>query len=162
MRDAALIDTSRTTDQHHPHAAASTGLYMGALLTIVMLGSLVAASRVPWMERYALERNGISYGLFLAIMLYPICRFLNRPLQLFGSAMTGWVMFAAAYDLAGLYFHNLFSVLRSPLEVLVEGAIVYGVCAVLSWVGAMAFRARHQAIAPDRRRVEVDAVPHEQ
>ncbi|MFZ3199819.1 MAG: hypothetical protein WA175_01580 [Candidatus Acidiferrales bacterium] len=144
----------------NPHEALSTGLYSGALLTLVMLASLVVADRIPGIERYALERNGISYGLFLAVMLYPVCRFLNRPLQMFAAGMTGWVMFAAAYDLAGIYFRNLFQVLRTPFEALVEGTIVYGLCAVVSWVGTMAIHARHHAIAPSRRRPD-DAVPHQ-
>jgi len=135
-----------------PNEAFSTGLYAGAFLIVVMLASLVTADRIPGIERYALERNGISYALFLAAMLYPICRFLNRPLQMFVSGMTGWVMFAAAYDLAGLYFRNLFQVLRTPFEALVEGAIIYGVCAVCSWVGSMIIHTRRQAIAPARRR----------
>ncbi len=155
-----MAEPNHTVERRHPHQALSTGLCVGALLTIVMLGSLVAADRIPWLERYALERNGVAYGLFLTIMLYPICRFLHRPLQMFAAGITAWVIFAAAYNLAGLYFRNLFSVLRSPLEVLVDGAVVYGICAVGAWVGGMAFRARHQAIAPHRRRAH-DAVPHE-
>jgi len=155
-----MAEAKEVPEARHTHVALSCGLYFGAGLTIVMLASLVAANRIPVLERYALERNGIAYGLFLTIMLYPVLRFFNRPLQLFGSAMTGWVMFAAAYDLAGIYFHNLSSVLRTPLEVLVGGAIIYGVCAVGAWVVAMGLCACRQEVAPDRRRAHDEAVPH--
>lgn len=134
------------------HAAIWTGVYTGALLMIVMLGALVAANRIPGLEKYALERNGASYSLFALFMMVPVLRFLKRPLQLFGSAMIGWVIFTLAYDFAGMYFPNLFQVLRTPFQLLIEGAIFYGVCSVGSWVGEMALHARHHAIAPRRRR----------
>ena len=71
--------------------ALRTGLYTGALLIIVMTGSLVAANRLSWLDNRALERNAASYGLFVIFMLIPICRFLNRPVKMFVSAMIGWV-----------------------------------------------------------------------
>jgi hypothetical protein len=159
MIDVPTAEDKRKPKARNPREAFSTGLYSGALLTLVMLASLVTADRIPGIERYALERNGLSYVLFLAVMAYPVCRFRNRPMQMFVAGMTGWVMFAATYDLAGFYFRNLFQVLRTPLEALVEGTIVYGVCAVIAWVGMMAMHARHHTIAPGRRRPD-DAVPH--
>jgi nitrate/nitrite transporter NarK len=159
MKDVHTAEDKRNPKARNPREAFSTGLYCGALLTLVMLASLVVADRIPGIERYALERNGISYALFLVVMVYPVCRFRNRPLQIFIAGMTGWVMFAAAYNLSGFYFRNLFQVLRTPLEALVEGTIVYGVCAVIAWVGMMAMHARHHTIAPGRRRPD-DAVPH--
>ena len=145
-----ITDHSARAEATHP--AISTGLYTGALLMIVMLGALVAANRIPGLEKYALERNGASYSLFVLFMMIPVLRFLKRPLQLFGSAMIGWVIFVLGYDFAGMYFPNLFQVLRTPFQVLIEGAIFYGVCAVGSWVGEMALHARHHTIAPRRRR----------
>lgn len=124
---------------------------MGSLLIIVMMGALVAANRIPGLERYALERNAASYSLFVLFMLIPAFRFLNRPLQMFSSAMIGWAMFVAAYDIAGFFFRDLFQVLRTPFQALVEGAVIYGVMAVGSWVGAMVLLARRQPIESRRR-----------
>lgn len=143
------------------HPAIWTGAYTGTLLVIVMLGALVAANRIPGLERYALERNAASYSMFVILMLIPIFRFLNRPVLLFGSAMLGWAMFVVAYDIAGMVFRNLFDVLRTPLEAFIEGAIVYGVFAVGSWVGGMALQARKQPIESRRRRTD-DVVHHQQ
>src|SRR6202167_1285418 len=128
------------------------GLYTGALLTIVMIGSLIAANRLSWLDNRALERNGASYGLFLAIMLIPIFRFLNRPLKMFYSAMLAWGIFVVAYDIAGMFFHSLFQALRSPFDAFLEGAVVYGVCAVGSWVGPMILLTPEHRTAPRRRR----------
>jgi hypothetical protein len=140
--------------------AIRVGLYTGALLTVVMVGSLIAANRLPWLENRALERNGACYGLFLAIMLIPIFRFLNRPLKMFSSAMLAWGIFIITYDIAGMFFHSLFQALRSPFQALIEGAIVYGVCAVGSWVGGMILLTRHHRIAPRRRRSDFISTHH--
>jgi hypothetical protein len=134
-----------------PRPALWTGLYTGTLLVMVMLGALVAANRLPWLDNRALERNAASYGLFVIFMLIPVVRFLNRPIQMFTSAMIGWVMFVIAYDIAGMLFRNLFQILRTPFQAFIEGAVIYGVFAVGSWVGAMILHARHHAITPRRR-----------
>ena len=111
-----MTDPATTTHPIPAHAQVSAkavspalrvGLYTGALLTIVMVGSLIAANRLSWLDNRALERNGASYGLFLAIMLIPIFRFLNRPLKMFSSALLGWGIFVIAYDIAGIFFHSL-------------------------------------------------------
>ena len=65
--------------------------------------------------------------------------------------MIGWVMFVAAYDLTGLYFRDLFQVLRTPFQALVEGAVVYGIFAVGSWVCGMLLHARHHPMSPGRK-----------
>src|SRR5271163_1953921 len=131
--------------------AVRVGLYTGGLLTIVMIGSLIAANRLSWLDNRALERNGACYGLFLAIMLVPIFRFRNRPLKMFYSAMLAWGIFVIAYDIAGMFFHSLFQALRSPFEAFLEGSVIYGLCAVGSWVGGMILTTRQHRIAPRRR-----------
>lgn len=134
-----------------PRPALWTGLYTGTLLVMVMFGALVAANRLPWLDNRALERNAASYGLFVIFMLIPVVRFMNRPIQMFTSAMIGWMMFVVSYNIAGMFFHNLFQILRTPFQALIEGAVVYGVCAVVSWVGAMVLHARHHTITTRRR-----------
>jgi hypothetical protein len=146
--------------EHQGHPAIWTGVYTGVLLDIVMIGALFAANRIPGLEHYALERNAASYSMFVIFMLIPVCRFLNRPIQMFASGMIGWTMFAAAYDIAGMYFQNLFDVIHhTPFEALIEGAIVYGVFAVGSWVGGMILHASRHPMAPRHRRVH-DVTSH--
>jgi hypothetical protein len=127
------------------------GVYLGALLNLVMIAALVAANRFPKLEPYALERNAASYGLFVLLLLIPVIWFLKRPAKMFAAGIVGWVLFSAGYNIAGFYFHNLFDVLRAPLEVLIEGAVLYGVAAVLSWVVGMIIHAGRHPIAPGRR-----------
>ncbi len=134
------------------HPALRIGLYTGALLVVVMLGALVAADRIPALERYALERNAISYTLFVLLMLIPIVRFWNHPIRMFASGMIGWTIFVAAYDVTGMVFQNLFAAVRhTPFIALAEGAVIYGVCSVISWVGGMVIQARRHPILPRRK-----------
>lgn len=128
-----------------------TGVYLGALLNIVMIAALVAANRFPSLEPYALERNAASYGLFVLFLMIPVVWFLKSPVQMFTAGIVGWVLFVAGYNIAGFFFHNLFNVLRTPFEALIEGAVLYGVAAVLSWVVGMILHARRHTIAPRRR-----------
>jgi hypothetical protein len=128
-----------------------TGVYLGALLNIVMIAALVAANRFPNLEPYALERNAASYGLFVLFLLIPVIRFLKRPAEMFASGFVGWVLFVAGYRIAGFYFHNLFQVLRTPFEALIEGCVLYGVAAVTFWVVGMIFEVRRHPIALRRR-----------
>jgi hypothetical protein len=159
MTEQSRIQPKTQRQAKPSHPVLWTGLSAGAMLIVVMLGSLVAANRVPALERYAFERNAACYALFVILMLFPVFRFLNRPLQMFASAMIGWVLFAGAYDLAALYFRNLFQVLRTPFEALIEGTIVYGIFAVGSWVVGMILHARRHRMAPVRRPVP-DATHH--
>ena len=134
--------------------ALETGIYMGALLIVVMVAALFVANRIPGSESYALERNSKLLSLFFICMLIPIARYFNRPMPMFISAMIGWFIFVLAYDVAGMFYQNLFQVLRRPFEALIEGAIVYGVAAVGAWVIGMFLQARHVPIAPRRRRTD--------
>jgi hypothetical protein len=137
-----------------------TGIYCGSLLIVAMLGALVAANRLPGLEKYAFERNASCYTLFVLLILVPVVRFLTRPVQMFASAMIGWVMFAGAYDLVGYYFHDLFQVLRTPLQALVEGTVVYGIFAVGSWVCGMLLHARNHPLAPGHKAAAREAARH--
>lgn len=155
----ALSPTSGSREHRIKVIELTTGLYTGALLTAVMIGALIAANRVPGFERYALERNAVCAGFFVIFMLIPIVRFLRHPAQIFISGIIAWVIFVIAYDLAGFFFRNLFEVLRRPLEVLVEGGIVYGVASAGSWVGGMMMNARRHHYEPHRDHSS-DVSPH--
>jgi len=157
--NAQPSESSGASKIHSYRNPIRTGLYTAALLVLVMLASLVVANRFPSLDRYAFERNAAFYTVFVLLMLVPIIRFLDRPVQMFGAAMVGWVLFVGAYDLAGIYFRNIFQVLRTPFEALVEGAIVYGLCAVGSWVARMILHARHHPIVPARK-APTEAVRH--
>jgi hypothetical protein len=170
-----MIDTPHSIHTGGAHAAAAptdslgrvsnpalrTGLYTGGLLVLIMSISLIAANRLPWLESRALERNAACYSLFVLFMLIPIVRFWNRPARMFASGVLAWAMFVIAYDIAGMFFRNLFQILRTPFEALLEGILVYGVCAVVAWVGGMVLLARGNPITPRRRKSDLLRMYHE-
>jgi hypothetical protein len=147
----ASVQSEVHRQARHFRPALFMGIYVGAFMIIILFAGLVAANRIHSLEPYALERNVISYGALALLMLFPVMRFFTRPLHMYVSAMTSWVMFSIAYNAAGLYFHNLFDVLRTPLEVFSEGAVGYGLLAVVVWVAAMALHARKHPLARRRR-----------
>jgi hypothetical protein len=128
------------------------GLYSGLAMIAEMTVALIVINRLPALERYAFERNAFFIACFFILMLAPVCRFVSAPVQMITSAVIAWAIFVLGYDLAGLYFDRLFDSLhRSPFELLVEGAVLYGLCAVGSWVVEMIVHACRHSIAPDRR-----------
>ena len=132
--------------------AMRTGVRMGVFLSVIMIAALVVANRVTALEGYALERNALFLTAFVLVAVSPVLRFRKRPRQMFVAAMVGWVLFVGAYDLAGRYFRDLFDALQhTPFETLVEGAVVYGICAVGSWVMEMIHHARRQPIVSRRK-----------
>jgi len=152
MTDQVLATKVLHSERAAAHPTLWTGLITGGLLILVMFAALVVANRVPALERYALERNAASYSLFVVVMLIPVLRFLNQPLRLFGAGMIGWTLFAGAYDVSGSVFRNLFQVVRSPFEALIEGAVIYGTIAVALWVCEMALHTRrHPVVSMGRR-----------
>jgi hypothetical protein len=152
IEDAPRAHPGRLADVPPPHPVLKFGFYAGLAMVVEMAIALIAINRVPALEPYALERNAFFIGCFFILMVAPVCRFLFKPVQMFSSAMVAWAIFIVGYDLAGLYFDRLFQALhRGPIVVFVEGAVLYGVAAVGSWVVEMIVHACRYSIAPVRR-----------
>jgi len=132
--------------------AIRSGVRIGLVLSAIMIVAIVVANRIPALENYALERNALFTTVFVLAALTPILRFRRHPRQMFVAAMVGWVLFVGAYDLAGQFFRDLFEALRhTPFLTLVEGAVVYGICAAGSWVIDMIHEARRHPIVSRRK-----------
>jgi hypothetical protein len=154
IEDAFRASGGSATGVPPCHPALKFGLYTGVAMVVEMAVALVVINRVAALEPYALERNAFFMGCFFVLMLAPVCRFLREPVQMFSAAMTAWAVFVAGYYLAGFYFDRLFEALhRGPLVVLVEGAVLYGIAAVGSWVAEMIVHACRHSILPARRAV---------
>lgn len=150
--DSSSATADRLAGARSSRPVLKCGLYTGLAMVVEMAAALVVINRVPALEPYALERNSFFVGCFFLLTLIPVCRFLRHPVRMFSSAMIAWAIFVAGYDLAGLYFDRLFNALqRGPIEVLAEGAVLYGIAAVCSWVVEMIVHACRHSIAPDRR-----------
>jgi hypothetical protein len=130
------------------------GVLTGVYLTAVMVISILAATRLAFLEPLADVRNGIAYAAFVFFLLVPIAYFLRSPIKMFAAGMCGWAILSVDYALAGLFFIHLHDRLgKTPFHLFILGTLVYGVAAVASWVTGMVLQLRHQPIAATRRKL---------
>jgi len=124
------------------NAAIRTGVYTGICLSLVFTAWLVIANQVPFLERFAFERNVAAAGVFVFLAAVPVFRFLRWPGNLLASSLIGWMIFTLVYRVLCLIYHQLSSGLRSPFQVFVVGVITYMIFTTLSWIGTIIQRAR--------------------
>ena len=156
--DAPQALADRLPDLHRSSPVLKFGLYIGFAMVAEMAVALIVINRVPALERFALARNAFFISCFFILALTPVCRFLKTPVRIFSSAMIAWTIFVLGYDLAGLYFNRLFDALHhTPFLTLIEGGVLYGVCAVGAWVGEMIVHACRYSIMPGRRAARASA-----
>jgi uncharacterized integral membrane protein len=114
-----------------------TGFFAGVILAAVMVGSLVAATRVPKFDSIAALRNLVSFAAFGLAMAIPVARYFGSPWRMFTAGMTAWSLLSAAYACAAIFFDNLVNRLgMTPLHLLILGAVIYGVLAAMIWVAS--------------------------
>ena len=134
-----------------------TGIFAGVLLVGVMLGSLIAATRMPQFDSIAALRNLVCFGAFGLVMTIPVARYFGSPWRLFTAGITAWSILAAAYAGATMFFDNLINRLgMTPLHLLMLGGVIYGVLAVGVWVASSVVSLIwHHAPVPHVRTIEV-------
>lgn len=122
-------------------SAFRMGVYIGLCLFGAFAAWLVVANRVPFFERFALERNILAIavmGLFAAI---PILRFIRRPGRMLVSGGTAWAIFSFLYRVTEIFFSGL-SLWHGAWQVFMAGALVYLIAATLSWIVGLVWRVR--------------------
>jgi len=122
-------------------AAIRTGVYVGVCLTLVFVAWVVIANQLPFLERFALERNDAAKAVFGFLASIPVLRFFRHPGNLLASSLIGWFFFATCYTGLCLVFSGL-SNWHSPLWVFVIGAVVYTIFSTVCWIGTCIWRAR--------------------
>lgn len=131
---------SRRLDFLH-NAAIHTGVYTGVCVSLVFTAWLVIANQVPFLERFAFERNVAGAGVFVFLAAVPVLRFLRWPGNLLASSMIAWVIFSLVYRILCLIYHNLGD-WHSTFQVFMVGAVSYMMFTTLSWIGTIIRRAR--------------------
>jgi hypothetical protein len=145
---------SRRLDFLH-NAAIRTGVYTGVCLSLVFTSWLVIANQVPFLERFAFERNVAAAGVFVFLAAVPVLRFLRWPGNLLASSLIAWVIFSVVYRILCLIYHGLGN-LHSTFEVFMVGAVSYLIFTALCWIGTIIRRVRaaeisHPKTHPRRR-----------
>ncbi len=133
------------------NAAIRTGVYVGAWLTLVFAVWLVVANRVPFLERFALERNIAAAALLGFLALVPILRFLRMPGRLLASSLIAWLIFSLSYRVLCLFFRAL-SDKRSAFQVFMLGAVVYMIVTTICWIGTCIWKAREAHVSHPHHR----------
>ncbi len=123
------------------NVAVRVGVYVGVCLSLVMSAWIFVANRLPFLERFALERNLAAAAVLGFLYILPVLRFLRSPGNLLASGLVAWAISSFTYRLLCLFF-ELLSDKYSAFHVFVLGLVVYMIFATLAWIGTMIWRAR--------------------
>ena len=123
------------------NASVRTGVYVGICLSVVFLGWIVLANRVPFLERLALERNLAAALLLGLLAMVPVLRFLRMPGRLLASSLIAWTLFSLTYRVLCMFFPGL-AERYAAMQIFMLGAVVYMIVVTLSWIGTIIWRVR--------------------
>src|SRR5579862_3663712 len=134
-------------------SALRTGVWVGAALSLLFAVWVLLANRMPSLERFADLRNAAAAVSFLLVCLVPVARFRNSANQLFLSGAVGWAIASLSYLAWSLYFGRLQNRM-SAQQFFVMGIAIYGLAAILVWLGGLLRSARvhHVSMQPAPRR----------
>ena len=131
------------------NAAIRTGVYTGVCLSLVFVTWLVIANHVPFLERFALERNIAAAAVLGFLAAVPVLRFFRYPGNLLASSIIAWLIFSLVYRALCLIYHGL-SNWHSAFQVFMEGIVVYMIFTTLAWIVSIIRRAREAHLSHPR------------
>jgi hypothetical protein len=117
------------------------GVYTGAGLSIVFCAWVIVANRIPVLEPFALARNIVAIAALCFFASLPTLRFFRNPGEMLVSGLVGWTMLSLTYRVLCAVF-VLLQDRYSAFHVFVLGAVIYLICATVSWIGTIIWRAR--------------------
>jgi hypothetical protein len=123
------------------NAPIRMGIYTGVCLSLVFSAWVVVANRVPLLEQFALGRNIGAVAALCFFASLPALRFYRSPGDMLVSGLVGWMMLSLTYRVLCMIF-VLLDENYSAFHVFVLGAVIYLICATLSWIGTILWRAR--------------------
>lgn len=123
------------------NAAVRTGIYSGSCLSIVFAAWLIVANRLPFLDRFALERNLAAAALLLLIAAVPVLRFLRSPGSLLLAGLIAWSVLSLSYRILSLFFRRLTD-FYGAFHIFVLGIVIYLILATLAWIAGCIWRVR--------------------
>jgi len=123
------------------NAAVRTGVYGGALLSLIFTAWILIANHAPFLEPVAMERNIAAAVLLVFFFCMPLLRFYRSPGELLLSGLITWGLLTLTYRILG-FFYGFLEEYDSTFHVFVVGAVCYFVFATLSWIGTIIWRVR--------------------
>jgi hypothetical protein len=128
------------------------GVYVGVCLSLALSVWIFVANRVPFLERFARERNLAAASLLGLLAVAPVLRFLRSPGNLLASSLVAWTIFSFTYGLLCIFFSHLGDKYGAFLIFMV-GFVVYMILATLSWIGTLIWRARERDVSHPNNQV---------
>jgi hypothetical protein len=128
------------------NVAVRVGVYTGVCLSLVLSAWTFVAYRLPFLERFALERNLAGAALLGLLAVLPVVRFLRLPGNLLSSSLVAWMIFSLTYRLLSIFF-DLLGAKFSAFQIFMIGFFVYMILATLSWIGTLIWRVRDRYIS---------------
>lgn len=132
------------------NAAIRAGVYGGVCLTLVFTAWLVIANHVPFLERFAVERNIAAAAVLCLLAAIPVLRFWRFPGILLTSSLIAWLIFSLGYRVLCLIFRGLSDRL-STFHVFMLGAVVYMILTTLSWILSIIRKTREAHVSHSNR-----------
>jgi hypothetical protein len=123
------------------NASIRLGVYVAVGLALIFTSWVFVANRVPFLDRFALERNIAAAILLCLFVLIPILRFMSMPGHLLASGLVAWLIFSLYYRVLCLFFRRLGD-WHGTIQVFMFGAVVYMIVATVSWIGVAIWRVR--------------------
>jgi hypothetical protein len=117
------------------------GIYTGVGSSLVFSAWVIIANRAPVLEPFALARNIGAIAALCFFASLPTLRFFRNPGEMLVSGLVGWTMLSCTYRILCAVF-VLLQDRYSAFHVFMLGAVVYLICATVSWIGTIIWRAR--------------------
>jgi hypothetical protein len=117
------------------------GIYTGVGLSLVFCAWVIVANRLPVLEPFALARNIGTIAALCFFASLPTLRFFRSPAEMLVSGLVGWTILSVTYRILCAVF-VLLQDRYSAFHVFVLGAVIYLICATVSWIGTIIWRAR--------------------
>ena len=117
------------------------GLRGGIALSVVLVTWLLLANRVPFLERFAWERNLAAAVALVLLALVPLVRYLRAPWLLLVSGITAWAIFSLSYRGCFLFFPGLAQRIGT-FHLFMLGSVLYTIAATLAWIGSFVWKVR--------------------
>ena len=133
-------------------AALRMGIYVGVCISLVLTVWLIVANRVPFLERFAWERNLAGAVAVAVLAALPVLRFLRSPGRLLLSGLVAWTIVSLVYRVPCLYFSALGDRLGA-FHLFILGSIIYLFAAVVVWIASLIWGMRAHAASHSGHRL---------
>jgi hypothetical protein len=123
------------------NAPIRMGIYTGVALSLVFSAWVIVANRMPLLAPFALARNIGAIAALCFFASLPTLRFFRSPGDMLVSGLVGWTILSFSYRILCAVF-VLLQDRYTTFHVFMLGAVIYLICATVSWIGTIIWRAR--------------------